>query len=181
MNVKAIMIGDSCVGKTRFLNCIRSHRSNGEYTPTVGVDFLVYHSESPSVNIQVWDTSGNDRFKGVVYTFLKGVDLCIFVYKDKVSFDSMMKSIIDVKEKKHGKWYCILCTGSAASLGRSVASQYGYLFFEVDVADEVACTNTLDKIALFCVHEEERTRFLQPKSLETETIAQRFHCWFPFC
>ena len=183
MNVKAIVIGSPCVGKTMFLNCIRNYRmKNGDYIPTIGVDFHIYRCLAPPVNIQIWDTSGSDRFKMVVESFLKGIDLCIFVYKDKRSFNSMMDLVADVQEKKRGKRFCVLSTGDSPDLGRQLATQYGYLFFQVDVRNEPECINTLNKIALFSHNEQQRTNFLEEKTLEIESeIIERFHCWFPFC
>ena len=89
MNIKTIMLGASGVGKTRFLNYLRK-TSMTSYCPTIGVDYVVYRSDF-SVTLQIWDTSGSDRFKSVVNNFLKGCDLIIFVYNDHQTFHHMTR------------------------------------------------------------------------------------------
>ena len=100
------MLGASGVGKTRFLNYLRNS-TIVSHCPTVGVDFIVYRSKH-AVALQIWDTSGSDRFKSVVNNFLKGVDLCIFVYNDKKSFEHMMNIIANVKKQR--VWKTVLYT-----------------------------------------------------------------------
>ena len=50
--------------------------------PTVGVDFLgknIVH-DSKTHRLQLWDTSGNDRYIALIPNYLKDVNCALFVY-----------------------------------------------------------------------------------------------------
>ena len=181
MNVKTIMLGCSGVGKTRFLNYLREARYQS-CCPTLGVDFIVY-KDSSGVKLQIWDTSGSERFKTVVDNFLKGIDLCIFVYKDKVSFEDMMNIIAEVKNKEYGKRFCILSLGEVA-LGKVVASKYGFFFFHVNIERKDECLLVLKKLSHLCYEEQKKTNFLNlsdKNKFNVERKRDRQYCWWSFC
>lgn len=181
MNVKTILLGSSGVGKTRFLNYLRKDAMTTTY-PTVGVDFSVYRGCN-EVSLQIWDTSGSDRFISVRNTFLKGIDLCIFVYNNEESFQHMMNIVADVKNRGHGKRFCILSFGEH-KLGRTVASKYGFFFFHVDIKKKEDCLAVLDKICAVCYEEQKRSNFLKLKSTSNFSVERRResgYCWWSFC
>lgn len=181
MNIKTIILGASGVGKTRLLNHLRK-TSVQTYCPTVGVDFTVYRGPK-EVALQIWDTSGSKRFKSVVETFLRGIDLCIFVYKDIESFETMMTIISDVKRDGHGKRFCIIAL-DAVELGKSVADKYGFFFFHVNVEIKESCIYALDNICCLCYEEQMRTNFLKLKMTNNFSVERRResgYCWWSFC
>lgn len=179
MNVKAVMLGASAVGKTTILNYLRKVKI-AQHVPTIGVDFFVFHGTDVGINICIWDTSGHKRFKYVVNTFVKDVDLCIFVYKDQSSFHTMMNLIADVNEKKEGKRFVIISLGEP-DLGESLSKQYGFKFYHVHIIDERRCTHIFNDIAAFCKYEHERTNFLLNDRSEAPKEERRSQCWLPFC
>ncbi len=181
MNIKTILLGDRCVGKTQFLNHLRTNPGDN-YCPTIGVDFVVYKGPR-GVNLQIWDTSGSARFKHIVNTFLKGIDLCIFVYRSRRSFEIMMSLMADVQAGKYGKRFCIIAFDNA-ELGQTVASKFGYFFFQVNVYNKEACVSTLAKISRLCEAEQKRCNFLELKNDETFSIEKEResgYCWYSFC
>mmetsp|Transcript_10446 Transcript_10446/g.7339 ORF Transcript_10446/g.7339 Transcript_10446/m.7339 type:complete len:83 (+) Transcript_10446:157-405(+) len=44
-----------------------------------------------TVNLQVWDTAGQEKFQSLGYAFYRGADCCILVYDitNPVSFDNL--------------------------------------------------------------------------------------------
>ena len=181
MNIKTIMLGASGVGKTRFLNYLRNS-TIVSHCPTVGVDFIVYRSKH-AVALQIWDTSGSDRFKSVVNNFLKGTDLCIFVYNDKKSFEHMMNIIADVKNKEDGKRYCILSLGNVL-LGKSVAAKYGFFFFHVNIENKFECLRVLNKLSHLCYEEQLKSNFLKltnDSAFSVERRRESGYCLWSFC
>lgn len=71
MRIKAILLGDSGVGKSTLLSCIRPNHNS---IPTIGIDCLLHN------NVQFWDTSGDKRFTSVLDTLYETMDVAIFVY-----------------------------------------------------------------------------------------------------
>lgn len=181
MNVKSILLGQSGVGKTRFLNHLRTFQDK-VYRPTIGVDFTVYKHEN-KINLLLWDTSGSEKFRHVVDQFLKGMDLCIFIYKDVPSFEAMMELVSYVKSKSFGKRYCIISYG-LPDMGKQVANKYGFFFFNVDVADEESCLRVLKQMCILCLHEQEKCNFLnlkQESQSQSDRRCSRGLCWYSFC
>jgi small GTP-binding protein len=181
MNIKTIILGHSGAGKTKFLNHLRN-KNMKSYCPTIGVDYIVYRDTS-GVVLQMWDTSGSDRFRSVVNNFLKGIDLCIFVYKDKASFETMMELISYVKREQHGKRYCILSFG-LPDLGRQVADKYGFFFFHVNIEEKEECLRTLQRLCASCVDEQKKCIFLELEAIgkfQVEKKRDTGFCWFSFC
>ncbi len=181
MNIKTIILGASGVGKTRFLNHLRKTTMTS-YCPTIGVDYVVYRSDY-SVTLQIWDTSGSERFKSVVNNFLKGCDLILFVYNDNHTFEHMMQMIADVKNEEYGKRFCILSLGDV-ELGKKVAAKYGFFFFHVNIEKKDDCVSVLNKLSQLCYEEQVRTNFLKLKSttnFSVERPRESGYCWWSFC
>ena len=182
MKIKTILLGESGVSKTRFLNYLRSNHMQN-YCPTIGVDYVVYNSEC-NITLQIWDTSGSERFRGVVNNFLKSVDLCIFVYNSESSFQYMMNQIADVKKKRYGKRFCIL-SFNKPSLGKKVASKYGFYFFHVDIKKKVNCVTMLEELSRNCFNEQKRCNFLEIEEGDKPKVVRAResggYCWLSFC
>ena len=179
MNIKTIMLGPSGVGKTKFLNHLRKG-SMKNYCPTVGVDYIVYNYKD-EVNLRIWDTSGSSRFRNVVDNFIRGIDLCIFVYNDINTFEEMMELLSYVKKHHNPKRYCILAF-ECSPLGKQVADKYGYFFFNVNINDKEECISTLKKLCICCKEEQNRCNFLNMREkLHVEKKRDSSVCWFSFC
>jgi Ras-related protein Rab-8A len=80
--VKAVIIGDSGVGKTNILlrycdNCFKP-----SYSSTIGVDFKIktIQVEEFKIKLQIWDTAGQEKFKNISSTFYKGALVIILTY-----------------------------------------------------------------------------------------------------
>ena len=62
---KIILMGEPCVGKTSFIH--RITKQDGHNAPTLGVDVscVGFHSNYGYIGFSVWDTAGDERFKGL--------------------------------------------------------------------------------------------------------------------
>lgn len=178
MNIKTIILGESGVGKTRFLNYIRNEKMIS-YCPTIGVDFVVYKSKC-NVNLQIWDTSGSERFRAVVNNFLIGIDLCIFVYNSKSSFEYIMNKIADVKNNEYGKRFCIVAF-KYPLLGQKFASKYGFFFFHVNIQEKEECITVLEDLSRLCLHEQKHCNFLKVNAAKGKRSRETAYCWLSFC
>ncbi|KAN0094352.1 rab small monomeric GTPase [Tylopilus felleus] len=80
--LKAILLGDSGVGKTVLMNQYVNKRFSDQYRATIGADFLTKEImvDDRLVTIQFWDTSGQERFQSLGVAFYRGADCCVLVY-----------------------------------------------------------------------------------------------------
>jgi Ras-related protein Rab-7A len=80
--LKAIIIGDSGVGKTSLMNQYVNKRFSAAYKATIGADFLTREVmvDDRLVTMQIWDTAGQERFQSLGVAFYRGADCCVLVF-----------------------------------------------------------------------------------------------------
>jgi small GTP-binding protein len=81
---KVILIGESGVGKTCIIKRFVSNEFNSSQHSTLGVShssktikFPKYHK---SIDFQLWDTAGQEQYRGIQRLFYKESKIVIFVY-----------------------------------------------------------------------------------------------------
>ncbi|KAJ8773488.1 hypothetical protein K2173_004318 [Erythroxylum novogranatense] len=82
MLLKVIILGDSRVGKTSLMNQYVNQKFNNQYKATIGADFLTKEGqlEDRLFTLQIWDTTGQERFQSLRVAFYHGVYCCVLVY-----------------------------------------------------------------------------------------------------
>jgi small GTP-binding protein len=60
---KVVIIGQECIGKTKLVNELANKKSNGKYNPTLSVEMQICKLLN-NITLNLWDTAGNDTFKG---------------------------------------------------------------------------------------------------------------------
>ena len=99
---KVIMLGNIAVGKTCLLSYFVDNTFKSEYSCTVGVDFKVKTivlNPSVKVDLQIWDTSGEERFKTITRQYYRdaaGIALVFDVCNEK-SFKDCVLWIEDIR------------------------------------------------------------------------------------
>jgi Ras-related protein Rab-8A len=98
---KAIVIGDSSVGKSSLLYRYTEQDWNPHYIATIGVDFKVmtFERNNRIIKMQLWDTAGQDRFRTIVHTYYRGAHavMLIFALDDRASFENLSEWMADVQ------------------------------------------------------------------------------------
>ena len=95
--IKAVLLGNSGVGKTNLINTCIGQQFNAESAVTTSGSFSqkdiiikdkIYH-------VQLWDTAGQELYDSITKILLKKSEIVIFVYDitDKESFISLEKWI----------------------------------------------------------------------------------------
>lgn len=80
--LKFVIIGDSGVGKSNILLRYINNTFSDEFKTTVGVEFGAKNLEVNGriYRIQIWDTAGQENFRGATMGLLKGVDAILIVF-----------------------------------------------------------------------------------------------------
>ena len=99
---KTILIGDSSVGKTSILQRFIHNRFKFEFNCTIGVDYWVKSLQldnDVSIELQIWDTCGQERFKTVTRQYYRDTNGCILVFDltKRESFRNIEVWIEDIK------------------------------------------------------------------------------------
>ena len=83
---KIVVIGDVNVGKTNIIRRIMGEEFR-EMEATIGVEFMYINikdidKDDPkkTMSIQIWDTSGAERYKAITTTHIRGADGAYIVY-----------------------------------------------------------------------------------------------------
>ena len=82
LNCKLVVLGDSGVGKTSLIHRYVQNQFRADFKATIGADFnsKTIHVANQEVDLQIWDTAGDERFHSVGAAFYRGTDACILVY-----------------------------------------------------------------------------------------------------
>ena len=151
MKLKTILLGDSGVGKSTLLSAFRESCT---VVPTIGVDCLVHN------NLQLWDTSGNRRFRYVIEAFYHRMDLAVFMYtnlenlatvedfRQKIDRKDLKKVLVyngeDEKVKKQGELY---------------AEMYSMSLFDGNVKMVKVAKNIMKNLEEFAREEKHQWRY----------------------
>src|SRR5690606_27535860 len=88
---KVVFIGQSNVGKTSILQ-----RFENDFllqtSATVGASFLIskVKIDDQEISLNIWDTSGQERYNSVSKIYFRGAGCCVFVF-DITNIDSLNK------------------------------------------------------------------------------------------
>ncbi|KAJ2719132.1 Ras- protein Rab-7A [Coemansia sp. Benny D115] len=81
--IKAIILGDSGVGKTSLMHQYVRGTFSTQYKATIGADFLKKNidlGDGRVVDVACWDTAGQERFQSLGVAFYRGADCCILCF-----------------------------------------------------------------------------------------------------
>jgi len=80
--MQMIIIGDSGVGKTSFMDRFVEGSHQVAYNATVGIDFKVKRVEidQKTVKIQIWDTAGQEKFNAITTAYYRQARAAIVMY-----------------------------------------------------------------------------------------------------
>jgi small GTP-binding protein len=82
LTLKITLIGEPGVGKTSIINRFINGTFDNNYSATIGFSYLsrrITH-DSEEYTVDIWDTSGSERFRSMAPNYYRGSDGCILVY-----------------------------------------------------------------------------------------------------
>ncbi|KAF2365811.1 Small GTP-binding protein domain [Trinorchestia longiramus] len=131
---KVMLVGDSGVGKTCLVTRFRDGvYLAGNFIATIGVDYRnkTVRVDGSAVRLQVWDTAGQDRFRGLGWTQYKDVHAVMILYdvSNRDSFNRVRNWVAEARRfgKKN---HVILLVGNKCDCSESkrpVSKQEGAL------------------------------------------------------
>eukprot|EP00035_Acanthoeca_spectabilis_P013034 m.236775 g.236775 ORF g.236775 m.236775 type:complete len:202 (-) comp15786_c0_seq8:486-1091(-) len=170
---KVIAIGPSGAGKSglicKFLR--REHNGSG----TIGIDFFVSNVINvfgKRVKLQIWDTSGLERFKAVVAPVCRGSLAVLFVYSitSQRDFENMKRWHTYIETNSEIKFLAKIVVGTGADLAHqrcvsiAEAQEYAKSIGANHVETSILSEDSVDKIffdlatTLLCRYKALRTK-----------------------
>ena len=108
--IKAILLGNVGVGKTNLINVSIGLPFNKNEKSTISNTFVTkpIKIENQELNIDLWDTAGQDKYHNITKIFFKGSQIVIFVYDitSSQSFQDLQKWINLTVDTVDGTYVC---------------------------------------------------------------------------
>ncbi|KAJ8747834.1 hypothetical protein K2173_011543 [Erythroxylum novogranatense] len=147
---KAVLIGDSAVGKSNLLSRFSKNEFRLDSKPTIGVEFAYRNVRvgDKLIKAQIWDTAGQERFRAITSSYYRGALGALLVYDitRRATFDNVKKWLQELKEFGCSEMVVVL-VGNKSDLGHSrevdeeegknVAVSDGLCFMETSALDNV--------------------------------------------
>ena len=103
-SIKVIVLGDSSVGKSCFINRLKEKEIH-EIQSTVGIEHYTYiiSLNTYTIRMQIWDTAGQEKFNSIINNYYKGTEVGIFLYSidNENTFNNVMNWYNNLKEKNN--------------------------------------------------------------------------------
>ena len=101
-SLKVVVVGDSGVGKTCLLIRFVRDLFDEESQPTLGVEFMtkIVQTEHHRIQLQLWDTAGQELFRSVTRGYYRGSAgaLLVFDLTNRDSFENIGRWLQDIKD-----------------------------------------------------------------------------------
>lgn len=121
---KVVMVGDFSTGKTCLLIRLSQNIYDSQHNPTIGASFLkqvIETEDGKREEINLWDTSGDERYRSVMPIYFRGSSCAIIVYDvtRRDTFESL-DYWIELTKKSAPKNIGIVIVGSKCDLEKAV-------------------------------------------------------------
>eukprot|EP00992_Anisonema_acinus_P015577 TRINITY_DN9802_c0_g1_i1.p1 TRINITY_DN9802_c0_g1~~TRINITY_DN9802_c0_g1_i1.p1 ORF type:complete len:206 (+),score=41.37 TRINITY_DN9802_c0_g1_i1:52-669(+) len=130
--VKAVVVGDSGVGKTSLVLRYTDDIYDSSYMATIGVDFRIksFERNDEAVKLQVWDTAGQERFRGITRGYYRGAEVVLvcFDVSNWDTFSSLKTWLRDVETYAPATRSTILVGTKSDSQRREVSKEEAQAF-----------------------------------------------------
>ena len=101
---KILLLGDSTVGKTTLISKYVDNQFSPDHITTIGVEYKnkTIDLNGRNTNLQIWDTSGQERYQSITKNFYRNADGILFVFDvtNQDSFDHIKNWLITSEENE---------------------------------------------------------------------------------
>jgi small GTP-binding protein len=94
LNFKIVLIGDISVGKTSILNRFFKNTFSENYQSNINANFIsfsIFLDKFIKVNLNIWDTCGEEKFKSITKQYYRDASAILLVYD--LTKENSLKSI----------------------------------------------------------------------------------------
>ncbi|XP_058736124.1 ras-related protein RABA6a-like [Vicia villosa] len=132
---KAVLTGDSGVGKSNLLSRFAKDEFRLDSKPTIGVEFAYRNIRvrDKFIKAQIWDTAGQERFKAITSSYYRGALGALLVYDitRRSSFENARNWLVELREFG-GEDMVVILVGNKSDLvgSREVEEKEGKEFAE---------------------------------------------------
>ena len=109
---KVLIVGDAVVGKTQIVSRYIKDVFEEGYKPTGGIVFCSksISLNNKNINLQLDDTSGQERYRTIRQSYYKGSQLIVLVYAidNKNSFENIPKLVEEVKTQNENAKFLLV-------------------------------------------------------------------------
>ncbi|MBA0768666.1 hypothetical protein Gotri_017451, partial [Gossypium trilobum] len=140
---KAVLIGDSAVGKSNLLSRFAKDEFRLDSKPTIGVEFAYRNVKIGDrvIKAQIWDTAGQERFRAITSSYYRGALGALLVYDitRRTTFQNVKKWMHELREFGNLEMVIVL-VGNKSDLsesrqvseeeGKKIAEMEGLFFME---------------------------------------------------
>ena len=127
---KILLLGDWSVGKTCFLMRYTENTFNDKHLSTIGVDFklkIIKLDNGEEIKIQIWDTAGQDRYRTITKSYIRGAHGIILIYDvtSRKSFEGIQSWVKQIKDQVSSKVCVALVANKIDKEKREVSPEEG--------------------------------------------------------
>ncbi|CAA0333236.1 unnamed protein product [Arabidopsis thaliana] len=147
---KAVLIGDSAVGKSNLLSRFSKDEFRFDSKPTIGVEFAYrnVHVGDKIIKAQIWDTAGQERFRAITSSYYRGALGALLIYDitRRTTFDNIKKWLFELRDFANPETVVVL-VGNKSDLrqsreveedeGKTLAESEGLYFLETSALENV--------------------------------------------
>ena len=158
IKIKIMLLGQSQIGKTSFIQRYVKNNFNLSYITTVGIDFQLKQIKmnNKSIKLQIWDTAGQERFKNITKSYFHSSDGFIVGYDitSRLSFTNVSTWLKEINDNAPEEIQKILI-GNKCDLnerevtteeGKKLAEENGMKFFETSAKNDINVKETFEAI-----------------------------------
>ena len=186
---KVIIVGRYGVGKTRIIHrLMKENVDDKEYSPTISVDTKTFKVKvnDKIIQIQIWDTCGNDEFAQSTPNMFKNASISIIVYaiNDQKSFDDIKIWYNLIKNHSFDSFIFLIGNKNDLEEERKITKEKGEklkesyednikVFFETSAKNDDNIDKLLKKISILLVKKNEIDEKINNIKLEKEELQKK--------
>ena len=160
IKVKVVILGDTCVGKSCFLMRFVNNAVTQNHISTIGVDVRnkTLVTKKGKVNLQIWDTAGQEKFRSLSPSYLRNTDSVILLYDitNQETFDHVTNWMATINQYTTKNLSTIL-VGNKIDMenerkvekedGEIMAKQYNIMFGEASAKEGKGVDEIFERLA----------------------------------
>ncbi|XP_031119981.1 ras-related protein Rab11B-like [Ipomoea triloba] len=155
---KVVLIGDSGVGKSNLRSRFTQNKFSLEPKKTVGVEFATHivRVDDAKVKAQIWDTTGQERYRAIVPAYYRGAVGALLVYDvtRHVTFENVESWLVELRDFTDN--IVVLLVGNKADLhhlravstedAKAFAEKEGTYFMETSALESLNVENAFTEV-----------------------------------